>query len=96
MIELENAEFRGYGTVLVELENDKQVEYKTYLKTYAGYRKWQEDIHPDGLGYYQTFIEYDIDENDIENIEILYPNKSSEPKIKRLIKCIDVNWEVQN
>lgn len=103
MIELENAEFIGYGKVLVELENGEQIECKTSLRTYANYREWWENMHPDNLpGYSQLFSQDDIDEDNVEKIEILYPdeytidNKDfSEPKIKKLIKCIDVDWEVQ-
>lgn len=59
----------------VELNNGMTIDVITSLEGYASVRVWREDMHPDGLGYYETFVDI-LD--DIEDIKPLY-NDEFEP-----------------
>ena len=87
--------FQGLGIVIAELENGQEIKCKTMLETNG--KIWQEDMHPDNLGYYQTFIEvnesqieakypdeYGIDDIVFQNINI--------KSIKQILS--DVDWGV--
>ena len=59
----------------VELNNGMILDVITTLTGYAPCHVWREDMHPDGLGYYQTFVDM-LD--DIDEVEPLY-NDEFEP-----------------
>ena len=87
----------GIGLVIAELENGQEIKCKTSLVGYGYYKEWREDMHPDGIGWYETFIEVEINE-----VEAKYPNEYGNNEIDfqdiriKSIKQVlsDVDWEV--
>lgn len=100
------AEFQGTGKIYALLSNGLKEEISTLLKCEGEYKEWTEDMHPDGIGYYQTFCE---SWQDPESIQVLYPDEfelAQEPEhpekyegvtITKILNIIeDPDWEVQD
>lgn len=88
---------QGTGTVIAELDNGQEIKCQTMLTGYGQFRQLQEDRHPDGIGWYETITEVNIDE-----VEATYPDEygiaeieKQEIEIKSIKQVLsDVNWEV--
>lgn len=101
LIEKEHAKFKSYCKILAELDNGQIIECKTYLLAEGSYRQWKEDIHPDGVGYYQVYINQYIEDDSIKIKDLEYyktdVKMDKQPKIKKLIKLLDeAEWEITN
>ena len=96
----------GNVKVNVTLSNNNILDVVTRLTCEGTYREWTEDMHPDGIGYYMTFVE--IDDIDEDTIEPLY-NDEFEPydendenliqdayitSINKIYDENDICWEV--
>ena len=81
---------------IVELEIEEEFED-------VGGRSWQEDMHPDGIGYYQSFFEPNegelelaadewIDKLSDEDIDFLFYDNNVLEEDEQVIKLLD--WKV--
>lgn len=95
------AKFEGFGVVIAELENGQEIKCRTTLVAYGSYRKWYEERHPDNIGWYETCVEMNVDE---EDVEAKYPDEYEvydydidfqDINIKSIKQILsDIDWEV--
>ena len=63
---MEIFELESVSPVLCKVRDKKTGEIyedEFFVRANASGYHWTEDMHPDGIGYYQTFWDYDIDES---------------------------------
>lgn len=82
--------------VIVQLENGKEIKCKTTFVAEGSFKRWKEDMHPDGLGYYETFIDINIDDDTIEPEDATFYEDSEETSpIKKIVYFIGyLEWEL--
>lgn len=92
--------------ILAKLSTGETVEVYTALQADGYYKQWNEDMHPDGIGYYETFSEQEVDE---DTATLLYPeewefvdedkedlyNDYENITIQEIVRIINVDWEVE-